>query len=200
MIHTQNRSDLVSPENSRRQFLRSAGTATLSATAVALLMGCESMAAGMKANPVADAKILNVALGLEHEAIMAYQLGAESGLLQKPVLDVAVLFQTQHKEHAAALAATIKKLGGSPVASKSKDDYAKALNAGSLKNQTDVLRLAQRLELGAVNAYLGVIPSFTEGDLAKVAGRLAADETMHWTTLSAALGDHLPAKALTFGA
>jgi hypothetical protein len=29
---------------------------------------------------------LNVALGLEHEAINAYQLGAASGLLQKPVL------------------------------------------------------------------------------------------------------------------
>ena len=30
--------------------------------------------------------------------------------------------------------------------------------------------------------------------------RLAADETMHWTALSSALGRMLPAKALSFGA
>ena len=59
-----------------------------------------------------DVNILNVALGLEHEAIGAYQLGAESGLLQKPVLDVAVLFQGQHKEHRDALVATVRKMGG----------------------------------------------------------------------------------------
>lgn len=184
----------------RRQFLSAAGTATLSATAVAMLVGCESMARGGAADPAADAKILNVALGLEHEAINAYQLGAESGLLQKPVLDVAVLFQSHHKEHAAALEATIKKLGGTPVAAKSKGDYATALNAGSLKNQTDVLMLAARLERGAVNAYLGVIPSFGDAQLAKIAGRLAADETMHWTALAGALGQALPTKSLSFGA
>lgn len=51
----------------------------------------------------------------------------------------------------------------------------------SIKSQGDVLMLAQRLELGAVNAYLGVIPAFGDRELAKVAGRLAADETMHYT-------------------
>ena len=42
------------------------------------------------------------------------------------------------------------------------NDYATALNAGSLKNQGDVLHLAARLEKGAANAYLGVIPSFND--------------------------------------
>ena len=63
-----------------------------------------------------------------------------------------------------------------------------------------MLALAARLELGAANAYLGVIPSFKEAALAQVAGRLAADETMHWTALSSALGRMLPAKPLSFGA
>jgi hypothetical protein len=45
-----------------------------------------------------------------------------------------------------------------------------------------------------------VIPSFKEAALAQVAGRLAADETMHWTALSSALGRMLPAKPLSFGA
>lgn len=141
----------------RRAFFRSAGAATLSATAVALIAGCESMAQGsMKEGSVnsssttmADVDILNVALGLEHEAINAYQLGAESGLLQPPVLNTAVAFQNHHKEHRDALLATIRKLGGMPVAEKPKAEYAQAFNASTLRNQADVLKLAQRLERGA---------------------------------------------------
>ena len=60
--------------------------------------------------------------------------------------------------------------------------------------------LAAKLEKGAANAYLGVIPSFSNGELAKVAGRLAADETMHWTVLAQATKEMLPQKALSFGA
>lgn len=147
-----------------------------------------------------DVDILNVALGLEHEAISAYQIGAQSGLLQKPALDAAVLFQSHHKGHRDALIATIQKLGGAPVEAKSDEEVAKALNAASLKNQTDVLQLAAKLELGAANAYLGVIPAFKDSALAQVAGRLAADETMHWTVLTQVLGQPLPGAPLTFGA
>ncbi|MBS0608568.1 MAG: ferritin-like domain-containing protein, partial [Proteobacteria bacterium] len=112
---------------SRRGFLGTTGT--LSAVAVALLAGRDALAQGMGGDPSKDVSILNVALGLEHEAINAYQLGAGSGLLQKPVLDVAVQFQGHHKAHRDALMATIQKMGGMPVAEKSLDDYAKALQA-----------------------------------------------------------------------
>lgn len=183
---------------SRRSFMGRG--ATLSAAALALLAGRDALAASHKGNAAKDVDILNVALGLEHEAINAYQLGAGSGLLQKPVLDVAVQFQGHHKVHRDALIATIQKLGGQPVAEKKLDDYAKALNAGALKSQADVLDLAARLELGATNAYLSVIPAMTDRELAKVAARLAADETMHFTVLSNALGRPLPAGALSFGA
>lgn len=183
---------------SRRNFL--ATTTMLSAGTVALLAGNTALAQGMAANPGADVGILNIALGLEHEAINAYQLGAGSGLLQKPVLDIAVSFQSHHKQHRDALIATIQKLGGRPVEEKKLDDYAKALNAAALKNQSDVLDLAARLELGATNAYIGVIPAFKDSALAKVAARLAADEAMHWSILTNALGRPLPASALSFGA
>ena len=182
----------------RRHFLRAG--ATLSAAAIALIAGNEALAQSVRSAPAQDVSILNVALGLEHEAINAYQLGAQSGLLQKPVLDVAVLFQGHHKGHRDALIATIRNLGGTPVEEKSLDDYARALNAAALRNQSDILELAARLELGATNAYLGVIPSFKDVALAKVAARLASDETMHWSILSNALGKPLPAGALFFGA
>ena len=187
----------------RRGLLRGSGITVLSASAVALLAGCEKMASAQASNSASaanDVGILNTALALENEAISAYQLGAQSGLLQKPVLEVAVLFQTHHKEHRDALIATIRKLGGTPVPAKSDAEVAQALNAASLKSQTDVLRLAQRLEKGAANAYIGVIPSFGDRNLAQVSARLAADEAMHWTVLTQALKDPLPAKALSFGA
>lgn len=184
--------------SARRQFL-GAG-ATLSAVAVAMLGGREALAQGAMGDVAKDVQILNVALALEHEAINAYQLGAGSGLLQKPVLDVAVLFQSHHKAHRDALVATIQKLGGQAVGEKKPDDYAMALKANTLKSQADVLELAARLELGATNAYLGVLPSLGHRDLAKVAARLAADETMHYTVLVSALGKALPTQALSFGA
>ncbi|WP_374411266.1 ferritin-like domain-containing protein [Hydrogenophaga sp.] len=191
-------SSLVATPASRRGFMRTGGA--LSAVAVALLAGKDALAQGMSGDVAKDVSILNVALGLEHEAINAYQLGAGSGLLQKGVLDVAVSFQGHHKAHRDALIATIQRLGGTPVAEKKLDDYAKALKADTLRNQADVLDLAARLELGATNAYLDVIPSLGNKDLAKVAARLAADETMHFTVLTSALGRPLPGGALSFGA
>lgn len=186
--------------SARRNFLgRSTGIA-LSGAAVALLAGNSRLAVAATGSPSGDVNILNVALGLEHEAIAAYQVGAESGLLQKPVFDTAVLFQSHHKQHRDALVATIEKLGGKPVIAKSNSDYAASLGAGGLKSQTDILNLAARLELGAANAYIGVIPAFSEKDLAKVAARLAADETMHWSLLANALGKPVPMAALSFGA
>ena len=145
---------------SRRALLADAGKLTLSAGAIALLAGNDALANTAGADASKDTGILNIALTLEHEAIAAYQIGAESGLLAKEVLPVAVLFQSHHKAHRDALADTVRKLGGTPAAEQAMDAYMKSskLNVAAIKSQGDVLALAQRLELGAANAYLGVIP------------------------------------------
>lgn len=187
-----------------RRTLLTRGSA-LSATAVALLGGLplRGMAAPHSdAHASGDVGILNVALGLEHEGIAAYQIGAGSGLLDKPMLTVASLFLSHHEGHREALIGAIKKIGGTPVASKSIDEYKASakLNIAGIKTAADVLRLAQRLELGATNAYIGVMPNFGDRSLAQVAGRLIADETMHWTALTQALGESLPQPTLSFGA
>ena len=168
---------------SRRGFLKSSGL-LLSGTAVALLAGRESLAAGGNATE-ADARILNTALAAELEAIAAYQVGAESGLLQKPALDLAITFQGHHREHADVLAKTIGKLGGRPVGAKARYDFPTA----KLKNQADVLRFAAALEKGAVSAYLGAVPVFANRDLAKAAASILGDEAMHWAVLRQAVGE-----------
>jgi Ferritin-like domain len=186
---------------SRRGFLGQVGKgALLSGAAVAMLGSRDALAGKMKSGSN-DVAILNVALGLEHEGIAAYQIGAEAGLLDAGTLKVAVAFQSDHKAHRDALIATIQKLGGTPVAAMSMAEYAASAKLGvaNIKSAGDIVKLAQRLELGAINAYLGVIPAFGDKELAKVAGRLAADETMHYTALTQALGGTLPGP-LSFGA
>ena len=171
-------------QGTRRSFLSRSGL-LLSGAAVALLAGEDALAAKGDKSSDEDVRILNTALGAELEAIAAYQLGAESGLLQKPVLDLAVTFQGHHKEHADILAKTIAKLGGKAVSAKAK--YA--FPTENLKSQADVLRFAAALEKGAVSAYLGAVPLFGNRELAKAAASILGDEAMHWAVLRNALGE-----------
>lgn len=173
----------------RRDFLRGSGT-VLSASAIALLAGCNTVSAANKKesgdSAANDVGILNGALAAEQQAVAAYQVGAESGLLQKPVLDLAVQFQGHHKAHADLLAATVKQLGGNPVAPQTKYSFP----TDKLKNQADVLRFAAELERGAVSAYLNAVPILDNRELAKAAASILGDEAMHWAVLRQAVGEN----------
>ncbi|MGH7342569.1 MAG: ferritin-like domain-containing protein [Candidatus Rokuibacteriota bacterium] len=170
---------------SRRTLLRDG---TLSAAAIGLLAGAPALFVPRRADASAeqDVRILNTALAAEHEAVAAYQVGAESGLLKKDALDLAVQFQGQHKEHVELLATTVKKLGGSPAGEKASYQFP----VEKLKTQEDVLRFAAGLEKGAVSAYLGAIPILGSGELAKAAASILGDEAMHWAVLRYVLGEN----------
>jgi hypothetical protein len=180
---------------SRRSLLTGGGQAVLSATAVALIAGCSARAGTTQTSDPApsDVDILNTALALEYEGIAAYQVGAESGLLQPAVLKLAVGFQSDHKQHADVLAKTITKLGGKPAGPKTMAEYN--FPTATLKNQTDVLRFAAGLEEGAANAYQGAIPLFTDRNLAGAGAAILGSESMHWAILRYALGDQPPTMA-----
>jgi hypothetical protein len=134
-----------------------------------------------------DANLLNAAIALEYEGIAAYQLAADSGLLQQPVLDVGMKFKGRHEAHADFLTRTVKTLGGAPA----EPQKAAAYNfpTDTLKTQTDVLRFAAGLEKGAASAYLGLIPVLDDRHLAKAIASIMGDETMHWAILLQALGE-----------
>ncbi len=183
--------DLIIPE--RRAFMGKAGALTLSAAAIALLSGNEALAQGNAADPH-DIDILNTALGAERQAIAAYQVGAESGLLTKPLLTSAVKFQSDHKEHAALLEKTVKQLGGKTAPLLTVADYK--FPTDKLKNERDVLKFAAGLERGAVSAYLGAVPMLGNRDLAKAAASILGNEAMHWALLLQALGE--PADPVAF--
>lgn len=176
---------MSSPVAARRLFLGRSGGLVLSGAAVALLAGNDALAAKAGSAQADDVKILNTAIAAELEAIAAYQLGAESKLLTKPVLDLALTFQGHHKAHAALLAGTVEKLGGKPPIAKAKYDFP----VDQLKAELDVLKFAAQLEQGAVSAYLGAVPLFGNRDLAKAAASILGDEAMHWAILRQAMGE-----------
>ena len=181
---------------SRRGLLAGGGRTLLSATAVAMLAGCTGKGDAMAQTSdqsKGDVDILNTALGLEYEGIAAYQVGAESGLLQQPVLKLAVGFQSDHKQHAEALVKAITSMGGTPVQPKTVAEYS--FPTSSLHSQTDVLKFAAGLEQGAVSAYKGAIPLFANRDLAGAGASILGSEAMHWAILNSALGVEPPAVA-----
>lgn len=182
----------------RRLFIGTNALA-LSAGAVALLVGADAFAAGKPVDIKNDLAILNVAVGLEYEGISAYAIALKSGLLNAQHVIAATKFQDDHKQHNDALIATIRKLGGKPVEAKTLDEYARELKVDQLKNEDDVLDLAARLELGATNAYLGVLTAFKDPALGKLVARLAADEAAHFALLNFDLKRPF-SKAFAFGA
>ncbi|MEM7222193.1 MAG: ferritin-like domain-containing protein [Pseudomonadota bacterium] len=181
----------------RRSFFGQGARLTLSGTAVALLAGAGGLAttkAARGGSAENDIVILNSALGAEREAVAAYQVGAESGLLSPGVLALAVQFQGHHKEHADLLAQTIETLGGKPAPAPASYDFP----VDQLKSEADVLGFAAGLEKGAVSAYLGAVPLFENRDLSKAAASILGDEAMHWAVLRGAVGlDPVPVAFVT---
>ena len=172
----------------RRALFARAGTLTLSAGAVALLGGAEHLISGRSAHAGSaeqDVTILNSALGAEQEAVAAYATVAEADLLSAPTESIAVTFMGHHQEHADALAATIGKLGGTPVEPMAQYDFP----LETLTSEADALSFAAGLEAGAVSAYLGAVPAFDDRDLAQVAASILGDEAMHLAVLRMALGE-----------
>ncbi len=172
---------------SRRRFLRATAGSTLSATGIALASGLgvsQALGAVSDEDVEKDIRILNTAISAEHEAVAAYQLGAESGLLSKPVAKTAIAFQGHHKEHVEALTKAVRSLGGNAPEPKKDYDFP----TDQLHQERDVLEFAAGLERGAVSAYAGAIPLFDNRQLSAAAASILADEAMHWAVLRSVLG------------
>ena len=155
--------------------------------------------ASRRSLPAGDVQVMQGALAGEHVGIAAYRLAGASGLLQADTLKVAMIFKGHHEQHRDALANLIRKAGGMPVEPRTDAEYVKDLNLEALKNQTDVVRLATKLEMAAANAYAGQVAALDDLQLARLFTQIAADEAVHWTTLNNASGTPIPTKAFLFG-
>ena len=179
----------------RRQFLTSAGAATLGIGAVGL-MSSRAVAATAESG---DLGVIQTALALEHEGIAAYQIAGKSGLLSPDTLKLALIFMGHHQEHRDSLARLVADMGDRPVEPKSDAEYIADLKLETLESEADVVALATTLERGAASAYIGQITSLKDPGVARLFASISADEAVHWTTLNNAAGTPIPAAPYLFG-
>lgn len=122
------------------------------------------------ADGMGDIDILNFALTLEYLEADFYRRGLKLGLSSE-VAKVARSFGDAEQQHVEALAATIKKLGGTPVASP-KFSFP-------MKDEKSFLKLAQTLEDTGVSAYNGAGPAIVSKEVLAAAGSIVQIEARH---------------------
>ena len=130
-----------------------------------------------------DIVLMNTALDIEHQAIWAYGLAGQSGLLSAKAKEVGLAFQGSHEIHRDLLADAVKNKGGTPSEAKKEYTFGVPLN-----NEKDVLELAFKLEVGAARVYLYTVERFQDRALAGSAGKILSDEVLHATVLRSVLG------------
>lgn len=117
-----------------------------------------------------DVDILNFALTLEYLEAAFYRRGLKLGLSSE-VKSVAKAFGKAEQEHVDALKATIKQLGGKPVASPA--------FTFPMTDEKSFLKLAQTLEDTGVSAYNGAGPSIKSKEVLAAAGSIVQIEARH---------------------
>lgn len=135
-----------------------------------------------------DLELLNGSLAGEYFGIAAYDAAIGSDLLSDGVADVARAFQNDHRRHADRLIELIIERDGTPVESKSPEEYA--VDYPTLASQEDVLRYAVYLEQTGASADIDAIGRYHDRTVAQVAAQIAGDEAMHWSVLLGALGEN----------
>ena len=173
--------------NRRELLVRAAVTATSLSLAVSVSTASRRAQAA-KPNPAADNDLLNALLTAEYDAIATYTAGAgiiaaDSGTPEATrdvVTAVAVHFQSQHQQHAAALKKLIEDNGGTPVA-----DGMTANIPASFDEQTTagVLKLAADKEKQAAVAYAEVMKNISTQAAAKLVASIGAIESQHFVVL-----------------
>ena len=118
-----------------------------------------------------DVGILNFALTLEYLESTFYEEAKTRAKTSGELKSLLNLIASDEQQHVEALTATVKKLGGKPVA-EPKFDFEYNDTAGFLK-------LAQTFEDTGVSAYNGAGPSIKSKEILAAAGSIVQVEARH---------------------
>jgi rubrerythrin len=118
-----------------------------------------------------DVDILNFALTLEFLESTFYEEAKSRAKASGELKSLVNLLAEDEKQHVEALTATIKQLGGKPVA-EPKFDFAYSGTGGFLK-------LAQTFEDTGVSAYNGAAPMIKSKEVLAAAGGIVQVEARH---------------------
>ena len=172
-------------EATRRDAVRrglAAGGAVLGAALVPALL---SVREAFAATPQDDAGILASSIRLENTAVAAYAAAVASGVLTPQFRRTAALLGRQETEHAAALTAALKNLGGTPPAG---TDAKLLAPLKSARSQKQVAQFAIELETMAVAAYYDASKQLRQARLLQTSAQIMANEGQHLVVLRQALG------------
>jgi ferritin-like protein len=137
----------------------------------------------LAAKSVNDVDILNYALTLEYLETEFYTLGVKRVKgLSGDEMKLAKELRDNESEHVDALTATVKKLGGKPVA-KPKFNFG-----GAFGDRATFLKTANVLEDAGVSAYNGAGPLVKSVDVLGAAGSIVQVEARHASLIRLARG------------
>jgi serine-rich repeat adhesion-like glycoprotein len=118
-----------------------------------------------------DVGILNFALTLEYLESSFYEEAKKRAKPSGELKKLVDLLAEDERQHVEALAATVKQLGGKPVA-EPKFDFP-------YDDTASFLKLAQTFEDTGVSAYNGAAPSIESKDVLASAGAIVQVEARH---------------------
>ena len=175
-------------ETDRRRFFKIAGAVGVGVTYAAFGgLGAPSAAAAevRAAAPTTggDVDILNYALTLEYLEADFYATGLRTGLLSGRELELITPIGDHEKEHVAAVTATLKSLGATPV-DKPKIMYPK----GTFESRDTFLKTASMFEELGVKAYHGQVPLIKNADILGAAASIAGVESRHAAVVASLIG------------
>ena len=185
----------------RQVIVRAAATAASLGLAVSAARRARA-AVSPEPDPAQDNDVLNALLKAEYDAIATYTAGASiiatdaatASATRDVVTAVAVHFQEQHQQHAAALAQLIEDNDGTPIAdamsARIPDSFDDMSTAG-------VLKLAADKEKQAAIAYADVMSSISTAAAAKLVASIGAIETQHFVVLYLLVEGLIAANAMT---
>jgi len=197
---TEAKADVLLGGFNRRRFMRLSGLAAVSGAVLAACgsddnkksaSGSASETSATTATTAAgnktDQTIARTAASLEIFAVAVYDkaiMNAAALKISDPIAKAAVLFKSQHDEHAKAFNAAAVQLGGQPY-SEPNPTAAKAFEAqiAALKTEQDVLKFAFALEQIAAQTYQGVGMKLSTPMLRQTAMTVGGVEARHMAIL-----------------
>ena len=198
---TEAKADLLLGGFNRRRFMNLSGLAVVGGAVLAACgsdkknssssNGSTASTAATTATTSAAAKtdqtIARTAASLENFAVAVYDkaiMNAAALKISDPIAKAAVLFKSQHDEHAKAFNAAAVQLGGQPY-NEPNPTAAKAFEAqiAALKTEQDVLKFAFALEQIAAQTYQGVGMKLSTPMLRQTAMTVGGVEARHMAIL-----------------
>ena len=198
---TEAKADFILGGFNRRRFMKLSGLAAVGGTVLAACGDDKkdeksggaaettaTTAASASAGNKTDQTIARTAASLEIFAVAVYDkaiMNASALKISDGVAKAAVLFKSQHDEHAKAFNAAATQLGGQPY-SEPNPTAAKAFEAqiAALKTEQDVLKFAFALEQIAAQTYQGVGMKLSTPMLRQTAMTVGGVEARHMAILA----------------